>query len=126
MKFVQVDPNEVPNMRESHRGRVSYPILKSFLETGFVMAMLDRTGMQQSLMALSSSLNAYIRSHDLPLKLFQRKGEIYLMRLDLNADGTENPNWKEDLSEFKEQNATPINNEEVAARFAEEKGQVTK
>jgi hypothetical protein len=48
------------------------------------------------------------------------------LRLDLNADGTENPNWKEDLTEFKQETATPINAAEVASRFAEEKGQVTK
>jgi hypothetical protein len=126
MKFEPVSPDDVPNMRESHRGRVSYPILKSFLETGYIMAKLDRTGMQQSMMSLNSSLGAYIRSHGLPIKLFQRKGEIYLMRLDLNPDGTENPNWKEDLDEFKVQNATPIDADEVARRFAEEKGQVTK
>jgi hypothetical protein len=96
------------------------------METGMVMAMLDRTGIQQSLMGLSSSLNAYIRNHDMPVKLFQRKGEIYLLRLDLNEDGSENPNWKEDLKEYKEQNATPITPEEVQIRFQEEKGQVTK
>lgn len=87
VKFIEVDPDEIPNFKEGHRGRVSYPLLKSFLETGLTVAMLDRTGMQQSLQSLNSSLNAYIRNHSLPIKLFTRRGEIYLMRLDLDGEG---------------------------------------
>lgn len=86
VKFIDVDPDEVPNFRDSHRGRVSYPILKSFLETGKPLVQLDRTGMQQSLQSLSSSLGAYIRSHNLPIKLFMRRGEVYLARTDINPE----------------------------------------
>lgn len=86
VKFVQVDPNDIPNFRDSHRGRVSYPILKSFLETNMALAQLDRTGMQQSLQSLNSSLGAYIRSHALPIKLFMRRGEVYLARTDINPE----------------------------------------
>jgi hypothetical protein len=91
VKFIDVDPNEVPNFRESRRGRVSYPILKSFLETGKPLVQLDRTGVQQSLQSLSSSLGAYIRNHELPVKLFQRRGEIYLMRTDIDEGGSVSP-----------------------------------
>jgi hypothetical protein len=91
VKFLEVDPDEVPNVRDAHRGRVSYPILKGFLETGMAVAQLDRTGMQQSLMSLSSSLGAYIRGHELPIKLFMRKGEIYLARTDLDDDAKPDP-----------------------------------
>lgn len=128
MKFKEVPLDEIPNMKESHRGRVSYPILKSFLETGYVCASLDRTGMQQSLQSLTSSLGAYIRNHELPIKMFMRKGEIYLMRLDLNVDGTENPNWKEDVKKALEEreDIRDITPEEVAGRFQEEKDKVTK
>jgi hypothetical protein len=91
VKFVPVDPDEVPNFRESHRGRVSYPILKSFLETGMVLVKLDRTGIQQSLQSLNSSLGAYIRNHGLPVKIFNRMGEIYLMRLDADEEGNVQP-----------------------------------
>jgi len=86
VKFIEVDPNEVPNFRESRRGRVSYPILKSFLETGKPLVQLDRTGVQQSLQSLNSSLGAYIRNHNLPIKLFTRRGEIYLARTDIDEE----------------------------------------
>jgi len=127
MRFDEVPLDEIPNMKEAHRGRVSYPILKSFLETGYVCAKLDRTGMQQSLQSLTSSLTAYIRNHDLPLKMFMRKGEIYLMRLDLNPDGTENPDWQDEMRQAREdRDVRDINPEEVARRFTEEKDKVTK
>lgn len=86
VKFIEVDPEDIPNFRDSHRGRVSYPILKSFLETGKPLVQLDRTGMQQSLQSLSSSLGAYIRSHNLPIKMFMRRGEVYLARTDINEE----------------------------------------
>ena len=84
--------------------------------------------MQQSLQSLTSSLGAYIRNHELPIKMFMRKGEIYLMRLDLNVDGTENPNWKEDVKKALEEreDIRDITPEEVAGRFQEEKDKVTK
>ena len=47
VKFIDIDPDEIPRFSEGRRGRVSYPILKSFLETGKILVMLDRTGIQQ-------------------------------------------------------------------------------
>jgi hypothetical protein len=90
VRFIDVKPEDVPNFRTAHRGRVSYPILKAYLETGKPVAQLDRTGVQQSLMSLSSSLNAYIRNHELPIQLFQRGGEIFLARTDLDENGVPN------------------------------------
>lgn len=87
VKFNAVAPEDVPNLREGRRGRVSYPILKSFLETGMVLAQLDRTGMTQGLQSLNMCLGQYIRNHDLPVEMFMRSGEIYLARTDLDADG---------------------------------------
>lgn len=138
MRLVAVNPEDVPNLRDSHRGRVSYPILKSFMESGQVCVMLDRTGIQQSLAGLSSCLTAYIRTHNLPIKMFTRGGQIYLLRLDLNADGTPNPDYKAPDSSLK---ASPtasddlqeqferievVNAESIEARFNEEKGKATK
>jgi hypothetical protein len=87
VKFIDVDPSEIPNLREGRRGKVSYPILKSFLETNKVLVMMDRTGMKQSTQSLLMALNSYVRTHELPVKLFQRSGEIYLMRTDTDNDG---------------------------------------
>lgn len=126
VKFTQIDATEIDNMRTGRRGRVSYPILKGFLETGFFLAQLDRTGLQQSMQSLSSSLNAYIKSHEMPIKMFQRTGELYLMRLDIDENGVEIPNWQGVVDVDLTENIKPINPEEVAARFAEEKGKTTK
>jgi len=129
VQFIEVDVNEISEGKEGHRGRVSYPILKGFLETGHVAAKLDRTGMQQSFQALYSSLNAYIRNHELPIKMFSRSGDIILVRLDLNADGTENPDWKEEMAAARAERAAEaplITDSEVKVRFDEEKGQTTK
>jgi hypothetical protein len=126
VKFVQVDPQEIDNLRQPHRGRVSYPILKGFLETDLFLAKLDRTGVQQSLQNLYTTLASYIRSHDMPIKLFRRAGEVYLMRLDIDEDGNEIPNWKKvrDIDPTIEPRA--IDSEEVKRRFDEEKDQTTK
>lgn len=139
VKFIEVDPDQIPNFRESHRGRVSYPILKSFLETGKVLVQLDRTGIQQSLQSLNSSLNAYIRNHNLPIKLFTRQGEIYLARTDTNDDGQVEAANIHDFekkrdpigvasSELREQleNIPLVDDDEVEERFGSEKNQVTK
>jgi hypothetical protein len=139
MKLVPVDPDEIPNLRESHRGRVSYPILKLFLESGQAMVKLDRTGVQQSLQSLSSSINAYVRNHELPVKMFMRRGEIYLMRTDaeeggsvakINLDGVGRK--KDEVGKAPQalldeaESIADVDGSEVERRFEEEKGQVTK
>ncbi len=126
VKFDAVDPSEIENLRAPHRGRVSYPILKGFLETGLFLATLDRTGLQQSTQSLYSSLSAYIRSHDMPIRMFSRQGNMYLMRLDIDENGEEIENWRDARDIDTEFEATPINSEEVAKRYEEEKDQTTK
>jgi hypothetical protein len=129
VKFNQIDPTEFEDSREGRRGRVSYPILKSFLETGFFMAQLDRHGMQQSYQALYSSLTAYIRNHVLPIKLFSRGGQIILMRLDVDKDGNEIPDWQQrilGLTDDSDEDAAPINPDTVARRYDVERFEVTK
>jgi len=130
VQFVEVAPEDIPNLRETHRGRVSYPIIKGFMETGLACVKLDRTGMQQNIQYLTSVLGAYIRNHNLPIKTFVRQGEMYLLRKDLNADGSENPNWKEEeqskSGEIPVGVATPINAETVTERFEAEQNLTTK
>lgn len=139
VKFIEVDPDQVPNFRESHRGRVSYPILKSFLEIGKPLVQLDRTGIQQSLQSLNSSLNAYIRNHNLPVKLFTRQGEIYLARTDTADDGSVQPAGIGDFEKRRDpigqapealkvdlENIPLVDDDEVEERFGVEKNQVTK
>ena len=126
VKFEQIDPGEINNLRQGRRGRVSYPILKGFLETDYFLAKLDRTGVQQSMQALTSSLGAYIRSHEMPIKLFQRTGEIYLMRLDIDENGDPIENWLEKKEEDATGTPVPITAVEVKKRYIEEKDKTTK
>ena len=143
VKFIPISPEEIDsiNLREGHRGRVSYPILKSFMETGEAMAQLDRTGVQQSLQSLSSSLGAYIRSHELPIKLFTRRGQIFLARTDIDpATGKPNaiatggnlgPRVKEQVGVASEklladEDIPGLDDDEITARFNKEKDQTTK
>ena len=95
VKFIEVPPKEVQNLKFSRRGRVSYPILKGFLETGMYVAKLDTTGIQKSPQSLYTSMGSYIRNHGLPIKLFRRQGDIYLMRFDIDKDGNSIEDWEE-------------------------------
>lgn len=132
VKFIDVDPDEVPNLREAHRGRVSYPILKSFLETGKTLVILDRTGIQQSLQSLNSSLGAYIRNHTLPIKLFTRGGQIYLMRTDTDEAGNAVPvnldkyQPPAEPSDEEFEDAPVVDAAEVQKRFRKERDATTK
>ncbi len=96
VKFLDVPVDDIPWERQGRRGRVSYPILKSFLETRKICVILDRTGMQQSFQGLYSCLRSYITTHEMPIKIFSSDGEIYLMRLDIDKDGNDIENWKEE------------------------------
>jgi hypothetical protein len=102
VKFTEVDPEDVHLVRSGRRGRVSYPILKMFLESGMAVGKLDRAGMQQSLMSLNSSLGAYIRNHELPLQMWTSQGEIYLARTDIGDDGKPDPK-NNDISKIRRQ-----------------------
>jgi hypothetical protein len=140
VKFVEVSPDDIPNFRESHRGRVSYPILKSFLETGKPLVMLDRTGMQQGIQSLNSCLNAYIRGHALPIKLFNRGGQIYLARTDVDEETGKVDEANNSIGNVKREvipvgkapdgldfgNIPVVTAEEVQQRFQAEKDQTTK
>jgi hypothetical protein len=134
VKFIDVDPANIPTTREGRRGRVSYPILKSFLETGKVCVQLDRTGIQSSFQALYSMMGSYIKNHDLPIKIFSSGGEIFFMRLDLDNEGNEVPDWRTKNAKATDGRlgleadtpATPLNAAEVATRYTQEKGRVTK
>jgi len=138
VKFIDVDPSEISNFVGGRRGRVSYPILKSFLETGKTLVKLDRTGIQQNLQSLTSSLNAYVKSHNLPVKIFQRQGELYLARTDTDDAGNAAminldtvPRYVEPIGQAPQElldaeDIPGVDDHEVEVRFNKEKGRVTK
>jgi hypothetical protein len=131
VQFLDVDPDDIPNHREGRRGRVSYPILKSFLETDKYVVQLDRTGMQQSFQALYSCLNSYIRNHELPIRIFSRSGEIYLMRTDVDKDGNTIENdglttTEGNAGALRDMEPVPLDGPEVERRYDEELNQTAK
>jgi hypothetical protein len=123
VKFLEVSPDEIENFQAGRRGRISYPILKGFLETGMFISKLDLTGVTQSKMSLAASFSTYINGHNLPIKMFQRSGNIYLMRLDIDKDGNEIADWAEDrLSKHVQDNqergaSAEINSEEITKQY---------
>lgn len=129
VKFKEVDPNMLEDTLASRRGRVAYPILKEFLETGMFIAELDRTGMQQSMQSLYSSLTSYIRNHVLPVRILSRKGRMYLMRLDVDSTGNAIENWQQEALGIEADDGeepAEITPAEVSTRFAVEKYKSTK
>jgi hypothetical protein len=126
MQLIPVDPNEVPNMREGRRGRVSYPIIKMFLESGHAVVKIDRAGMQQTTETLYACLGAYIRSHEVPISIFRRGGEIFLARTDVEEGVKKETVGTDGIKIVPGQEATPITSEVVAERYEEEKGNVGK
>jgi hypothetical protein len=136
MDFEPVDPKMISNRTMGHRGRVSYPLLKSYMESEIPAAKINLDGMQQSLVALRSSLTAYIKSHDLPIYVFQRDGDLYLARLDMEVDEEGTVHKIEDWRTPKSSRGTgrgasndvepvAVDMDEVNRRYEEEKGNVT-
>lgn len=134
VKLVEVDPKDIPTNREGRRGRVSYPLLKQFLESGIRCAKLDLTGLDKNVNYLRSILYSYIRSHGLPVKLFSAAGDLHFLRLDMDDKGNVDPNWKPEQEVASEGSAghlrsmepLEITSVEVQRRFNEEKGAALK
>ena len=111
VKFVDIDPKDIDTSRMGRRGRVSYPILKGFMERQRKVCKLDLTGFDKNPTYLRSVLSAYITSHKMPIKVFSANGELHLMRLDLDNDN-EPIEWSPNMqttegAEGAERDATP-------------------
>jgi hypothetical protein len=95
--------------------------MKSFLESNLPVGRLDRTGMTQGTQSITMCLNSYIRNHELPVKILTRKGEIYLLRTDIDEQG----NFI-DPKEATEEEPPLLDESEVEARFEQEKNLTAK
>lgn len=137
VSFIPVDPADIPDSREGRRGRVSYPLLKTFMEQNLKCAKIDLTGLNRRPDYLRAVLYSYIRNHRLPIRIFSAKGDLYMMRLDLKNDGSTDPQWDpstldgETATEgagghLRNAEAVPITADEVTRRFGQEKNQITK
>ncbi len=132
VKYVDIDPKDIDTSRMGRRGRVSYPILKGFMERQQKVCKLDLTGLAKNPAYLRSVLQAYVTSHQMPIKVFSANGELHLMRLDLNNDN-EPIEWSPEMettegAEGSERDAKPepLDAAAVKKNAAKEKGKTTK
>ncbi|KKN55903.1 hypothetical protein LCGC14_0577460 [marine sediment metagenome] len=83
-RFVALDTEEAQEVMShdssNRRGRVSYPILKGFLESGMDVAKLNREGLNHPAMHYHTLLKMYIEGHNMPVALKLLNGELYLIR----------------------------------------------
>lgn len=134
VKFIPVAPKDIPTTREGRRGRVSYPLLKSFLEANIRCAKLDLTGLGKNPAYLRSVLYSYIRNHKLPIRIFASSGDMYMLRLDMDDEGNVDPKWSYEEHEasdghsgtLRNMPSVPITPDEVDRRFQKERKQATK
>ncbi len=133
VKFVDINPKDIDTARIGRRGRVSYPILKAFLERNTKVCKLDLTGLDKNPTYLRSVLDAYAKNHKMPIKVFSANGEIHLMRLDLDNDNKIIKDWDASLETTEgaaglERDLEPvaIDATEVTKRGKQEKGKTTK
>lgn len=61
------------DVQDFGRSSVSWPILKAFMDSGKALVKLTRSDMNTYM-----TLRAYVAAHKLPIKVFTRKGEVYL------------------------------------------------
>ncbi|KKM83732.1 hypothetical protein LCGC14_1306320 [marine sediment metagenome] len=132
VKFIDIDPKDIDTTRIGRRGRVSYPILKAFMERNSKVSKLDLTGFHKNPTYLRAVLAAYVKSHQLPIKIFAAGGELHLMRLDLDNDNKSIP-WDPEAQVTdgasgleRDMEAVPITASEVKKRHTKEKGATAK
>lgn len=137
VNFIDIDPSEIDTSRAGRRGRVSYPIIKGFMERNVKVSMIDPESLgDKNPQYLRSVLQTYINNHNMPIKIFSANGDLHLMRLDLLNDGTPDPNYGKGTSALKptegaaghlrDEIAVPLDASEVAKRFEQEKAQTLK
>lgn len=128
VKFIDVDPDEFVGRREGRKGALSYPILKAFLETQKKAVKVDRSEpplSKKTIMSIRTSMDTYIKSHQMPIRTMQRGENLYLIRRDLDDEGNFDPNWSwdgehadaaPDEDEVQSVATTPLNAAAVKAR----------
>lgn len=133
VNFIDIDPSEIDTSRSGRRGRVSYPIIKGFMERNVKVSKLDPESLgDKNPQYLRSVLTSYIKTHNMPIKLFAAGGDLHLMRLDLNNGGTPIVGYKNEerategaAGHLRDQTPVPLDASEVAKRFEEDKHKTT-
>lgn len=116
VQFIKKDPNEIKNVLAGSRGRVSYPILKGFMETGLYLAEADVSDTGRTPSSMAGLLKMYIDRHNIPVKPFVRDGALLLMRLDIDEEGNAIDDWDAAEDAPEDDDAPPITVEEIKKR----------
>lgn len=95
VKLIDVDPKQV----ELPTGGVSAPIVKAFMQRQKKVCQIDLEELGKDISRVRPVLQTYIKSHELPIKVFARNGNLYLMRLDLDEKNKVIPWSPEDMGE---------------------------
>ena len=92
--FKEVDIADIPGASGGTTGRVSFPLISAFMDSGLKAAEIDPTVIDydKPIKALQSNLRYYARVHRLPLVCHLIDGTLYLIRSDLNDGFT--PEWQ--------------------------------
>lgn len=97
MELTPVDPQSLTPGRTG----ASYKLLKEFMESGELVSAVKQSN--QTLMSLRAIMTYYVKTRDLPIRVFQHDNEIHIARLDKRMDEDGNivdvPNWREDGKE---------------------------
>lgn len=131
VKLVEVNVADIPTERLGRRGRVSYPLIKSFMESNMRCAKLDLTGFAKNPAYLRSVLASYITTHKMPIKLFAAGGDLHMLRLDLDAKGQPNGWTPEERAtegggSHRDEAPIELTTVEIERRFNEEQNKTTK
>jgi hypothetical protein len=90
MPLRELNPDDIPEF--ASREPVSYQICKEFLGSTMKLCMVDMADFPgKKASSISSSLNNYIRAHDLPMKNTYKRGNVYLYRTDIDEYGKVEP-----------------------------------
>jgi len=98
VKFLEVDPNAVETQAmTTSRGGVIGPLIQGFLKTGFFMCEIDASEIGRKPASVSASIAAYAVNHIVPVRPILRTPHLFLQRRDVDKDGNEIPDWKDEL-----------------------------
>ncbi len=88
VKFKDVTKEELESLSgRGRRGGISWPICKSFLDSGKYLVEVDLEDLGKPVDKVAPTLMSYIKSHRLPIRVLRRSGRMFLQRLDVDEDG---------------------------------------
>lgn len=82
MALTPIDPKDFPEFRAIAKRRANLAILEEFLISGSPLSEVDLEG--RSVGAVNSGLAIAAKGSGKPIKVFTRRGKVYLMRTDLD------------------------------------------